>query len=487
MQYLPEKIGVTEEIIEEKPLKVTSVNARWLRQGALRLDGSHYAEEAFQAKRVLEGSSYPIEPLENLTRDIFMLPLKVKIPLAADDSSGAPYLMQSELYYFRPMARKYIFPSRLDEPDKWRLKEGWVIVSQSGNVGIPLYVSRRLESFFVSPNPLRLLCNERILPGYLYAYLSSRIGHPLVVRDKFGGTVDHLLPHHLKALPVPLIPEEQRRQIHDKVVRAYRLRDEANDLLDKAEVLLYEELGLPKFSENEAQYLHPEAKGFSTKVGELRLRLDASYHTPLVRLILEKLKKGKYPLTAIGDPKISKRVFIPPRFKRIYVRQKHGVPFLQGTHIVEMKPYDLKYISQKFTQNLHQWILRAGWVLVTCSGTIGRVTLTPDAWDDWAASQHILRVVPNETESNPGYIAAFLSSPFGYHQVVAGSYGAVVSEITAEHLSQVSIPLPPREVQGKIGNPVLEAYEKKEEANQVEDEAVKMVEDVIRRGATNGQ
>jgi hypothetical protein len=174
-------------------------------------------------------------------------------------------------------------------------------------------------------------------------------------------------------------------------------------------------------------------------------RLDASYFNPAVAHALETLRRSGLVLRPLGD--ITERVFIPPRFKRIYVDADHGIPFLQGSHVVHFQPADIKYLSRTAHKALDRWIIRAGWVLVTCSGTVGRVTIALPDWDGWAASQHILRIIPNENECPSGYLYSFLASPLGQVQLTAQIYGAVVDELTEQQAKSVLVPLPRTERQ----------------------------------------
>ena len=155
---------------------------------------------------------------------------------------------------------------------------------------------------------------------------------------------------------------------------------------------------------------------------------------------------------------VTERIFIPPRFKRVYVEEEHGVPFLQGTHIPQLKATDVKYLSRVAHRRvLGRYIIQPGWVLVTCSGTIGRVAIALRQWAGWAASQHILRVVPEPDSTCPaGYIYAWLASPMGQAQF-NGIYGAVVDEITEDHVKGMLIPVPENETQQNIVNAINEA------------------------------
>ena len=170
------------------------------------------------------------------------------------------------------------------------------------------------------------------------------------------------------------------------------------------------------------------------------LRLDASYYNPAVARALDTLRRSGMRLMPLGA--VTSRVFIPPRFKRIYVRPEYGVPFLQGSHVVHFTPVDLKHLSLRAHKRLERWIIEEGWLLVTCSGTVGRVTICPPEWHRWAASQHILRIVPDENKCPGGYLYSFLASPLGHVQLTAQIYGAVVDELTEEQAKSVMVPLP---------------------------------------------
>ena len=189
-------------------------------------------------------------------------------------------------------------------------------------------------------------------------------------------------------------------------------------------------------------------------------RLDASYFNPAVAQALDTLRHSGMSLAPLGD--ITSRVFIPPRFKRIYVEPEYGVPFLQGSHIVHFQPADVKYLSRTAHKRLERWIIQAGWLLITCSGTVGRVTMCPSEWDGWAASQHILRIVPDKNACPPGYLYSFLASPLGHVQLTAQIYGAVVDELTEDQAKSVLVPLP-------------ETSEQRERVNRIDRDARKAV------------
>lgn len=200
------------------------------------------------------------------------------------------------------------------------------------------------------------------------------------------------------------------------------------------------------------------------------LRLDASFYNPRVAEAISILQRSGLQLASLAS--VTKRIFIPPRFKRIYVDAAHGVPFLQGSHVVHFQPADIKFLSRTAHTRLDRWIIESGWILVTCSGTIGRVAIAPPSWDKWAASQHILRIVPDPESACPaGYICAYLSSELGQAQLTSRIYGAVVDEITEEQAQSVLIPKPSTAVQKRI---VEEIDLAAKEAVLAKDQAVRL-------------
>ncbi|MBI4362705.1 MAG: restriction endonuclease subunit S [Euryarchaeota archaeon] len=314
-----------------------------------------------------------------------------------------------------------------------------------------------------------------------------------MTKDQYGSAIKHLEPHHIEGVPVPLLSDQEQKEVHDEILRAYELLDEANILLDKADELFHEELGLPRFDESLVPYLEPpqephpmcqrpgipHPKAFTLKVSELNQRMDASYHVPVVRSAVALIRKLRYPPARLKQ--LVTDVVVSPRFKRIYVSKEYGVPFLQGSHLPEIRPHDLKYLSKNRQSGIERWIIHRGWVLVTCSGTIGRIGVVSSRREGWAASQHILRIVPDPAKGHPGYIAAFLMTPYGQHQLMAKTYGGVVDEISEDDMKELWIPEASKDIQATIGELVLNAFEMKDEACIIEDAAIRQVEEALQR------
>ena len=221
----------------------------------------------------------------------------------------------------------------------------------------------------------------------------------------------------------------------------------------------------------------------SGQLYQSEMRLDAAHYNEETREAHQQLLSSGLKLEKLGD--VVERVFMPPRFKRVYVDQEHGIPFLQGTHLPHLKPADLKFLSRSVHDDLEPWKIEPSWVLVTRSGTIGRLAIALQQWKGWVASEHIIRIVPaSDGSCPPGYIYSWLSSPLGqaqFHNV----YGAVVDEITANHVESILIPVPQTEEQrtivGQINDSAIQSVEAKQKALELDISAISTVDQLFDR------
>ena len=182
------------------------------------------------------------------------------------------------------------------------------------------------------------------------------------------------------------------------------------------------------------------------------IRLDAGHYNPEFLEACRTLEQSGMRLERLGDVVVE--VILPGRFKRIYVEQDEGLPFLQGSHVVHFQPANLKYLSPSSRRNIDSIVIRAGWLLITRSGTVGRVTLCPKEWDGWAASEHIIRIIPDEGKCPAGYLCSFLASSVGQVQLNANIHGAVVDELTDDQVRNILVPIPTKKEEWDLVNSI---------------------------------
>ncbi len=386
--------------------------------------------------------------------------------------SNLPIYQPSSIVDIKPTPDGYISHLTQVNIDNLRVRKGQILMTCSGTIGKVSLVSNTLDNCIFSHDLLRINCNNDLDIGYIYTYLKSRVGNKILLTNSYGAVITHIEPEHLASVPIPNAPEEIKKKIHDLIMRSYELRDESNELLDKAEQILVEEMKLPPIEE----MLNAEdtVETFNVKLSELNKRADASYHVPVVKAIVKHLKEHAGELTTIGDERISKKIILAGVFKRTYVEEEYGYPFLGGKEITQLNPKTEKYLSKAVHKARYEKELRVSenMILVSDRGTIGTVALVPKHWNNYAVSQNVLKVIPSNNNI-AGYLYVFLNSEYGKLLTCRETYGSVVDMIDNHSLATIEFPLlKDKTKQAQINALALEANDKRYQAYCLEQEAL---------------
>jgi len=203
-------------------------------------------------------------------------------------------------------------------------------------------------------------------------------------------------------------------------------------------------------------------------------RLEASAFNVETRIAVDELRGARLHLRPLTDSQYCTRAHNAFRFKRVFVSSERGVPFLSSSDIIKLRHKPRHYLSRSHTHKLNDLKVDEWDVLISCSGTIGNVSLASPAIKGFALSQHAIRVTAPNPET-AGYVAAFLRSRYGRLQLTHSAYGSVVTHIEPEHLENILVPEVPFPVQLEIGTLMLRAAVERDEANRLIDEAQAML------------
>ena len=477
--------NATKEVqIKDDPLKWCSVSLSDVIARGSRLDASVYDTVAKQDRHNIENGKYPYTQLYGneycpVTNAYYGSRMKRNY-VPASNSKAIGFLGSSEMLDIYPKPVKFMEDT--DRVSDLHVSFGTILLSRSGTIGNLTFVSKTLSKYLVSEHAIRLTCAE--YPGYVYTFLKTKSGQALLHSNIFGAVIQEIEPEHLKNIPIPSAPENLKDEINSLIVRSFELRDESNDLLDKANGLLIKELELPlieEFQQHAVYYLkNAPVDTFSVKLSNLDGRLDGSYHVPVVDAIVDHLKQHAAEVTTVGDSRISDRVVLPIRFKRIYVEEGYGRVLIGGKQIYELDPSNKKYISiAKHKDLIPDLEIHENTVLITRSGTIGKVAIAPRHWEKWVPSDHIIRVFP-ANDDIAGYLYVYLLSDYGHELITRYTYGSVVDEIDDNHVSRIAFPiLKNQDVQNEINSLALEANEKRYQAYKLEQEALKKMDEEV--------
>lgn len=468
--------------VDASSIKWCSVSLSDVVSRGKRLEASVFDVEAKYAYNLITNNKYGCLPVYGknsiVSKAHYGSRLKRNyVPETHENAIG--FIGSAEMLDIYPRPIKFMVDE--DRVKDLHISEGTVLLSRSGTIGNVSFCNKTLSKLLVSEHAMRLECKEH--SGYVYTFLKTKIGKKLICSNIYGAVIQQIEPEHLGSIPIPNAPYEIKERIHNLIVKSHVLRDESNELIDKATSLFINELKLPTINEFEQNKNKNSASinAFSVKLSDMVGRLDASYHLPIVDAIIEHLKNNAAEVTTIGDRRISKQIILAGVFKRTYVEKEYGYPFLGGKEITQLNPKTEKYLSKPIHKKRYEKELKVteNTILVTDRGTIGTTTLVPRHWNGYAVSQNVLKLIP-ANDDIAGYIYIFLNSEWGAELVRRQTYGSVVDMIDNNSLASVEFPLlKDQNIQGQINLLALMANEKRYEAYLLEQEALKIMDEEV--------
>ncbi len=468
-------------ILLPDPLKYTSVLLSEVYSNNIRLEADAYNLEAKAAKNLVEHCKYGYVYLwgENgLVEDAFVCD-RFKRVYVEKSKEAIPFYLPSVIMDVYPKPSKYISDRTNVDIDTLRVKKGMLLMSVSGTVGRCSIVGDYLNDAVFSHDLLRLYGKGPFDTGYIYAFFCTSTGQQLVQNNNYGAVIQHIEPEHLRNIVIPNAPESIKEKIHNLVMESYDLRDQSNSLMDEAEQILFQELRLPPIEELKPKYFDGNVglRNYSIKLSRTDWRLDCSYHSTAYDVLIGILKTSAAKIVPCGSPEISEAIVLPTRFKRTYVGSSFGLKFIGGKQINELNPSSEKYLAHSSLDSELKFVANS--VLITRSGTIGKVALVPQHWENWIGSDHIFRIIPADNDI-AGYLYCWLNTDYAQQLIKRNTFGAVIDEIDAGQLAKIEIPLLKNESKQKeINGKVLKANELRYQAYLKEREAVLIMNEII--------
>lgn len=163
--------------------------------------------------------------------------------LEIDSPNSIKLLNQSDIFHLRKqgkmLARKFVNEDKLVE-------YGEILIAGVGTLGEGetfcnvVFANEELESQLVAGEFIRMKTNEKILPGYLFCWLSTDYGFRFIRKTQTGTKLCRPIQELLKNIPVPILQESQMKSIDLKVkssqtmmYKALCIENQAIDLVEK--------------------------------------------------------------------------------------------------------------------------------------------------------------------------------------------------------------------------------------------------------------
>lgn len=163
-------------------------------------------------------------------------------------------------------------------------------------------------------------------------------------------------------------------------------------------------------------------------------------------------------------------VWQPSRLKGYQVEHGKGLPFLSAGQVFESRPRVRKWLAPAMIPNLDQRYVDASWLLMSCSGEVGRVTAVYQEHLDTVITHDLLRVVPKNA-SDYGWLYAYMKTPTFFAIARSAQYGHMIKHLEPEHVLQMPVAMPGNAIRTKIGHDARQALELRQKSRQFQHRA----------------
>lgn len=214
------------------------------------------------------------------------------------------------------------------------------------------------------------------------------------------------------------------------------------------------------------------------------LRIDAWYWDPaknnLAKKLMDLSNKDIREVTNLGSLVVDGGIFYPGRHKRNYVpKGENSIEFFSGTQILQTRPFDIKYQPKNYRPAAKHFVEK-DWILITRSGTTGRVVMVNEQMEGKMVTEHVIRVICDKKQIDPYYVYAILASDkIGRQLLDKGIYASVVDHISPQFVSTIPIPRLSPEKEKEIADKMRVAEMVRAKANKTMKKEIDNVEHII--------
>ncbi len=453
-------------------MKIIIAKRGWLDDSDLRLDASFHLSEGQLTLTAFKKAKIQTEPLHKVTEKIFYGGRSRRIYVNKPEN-GLPFIKGADIIKSDFSSLKTISKKRTANLNEYFLEEGWTLITRSGTIGNTAYVNKDFIGKAASDDIIRVVPRS-VLPGFLYAFLTSKNGKALLTHGTYGAVIQHIEPEHIENIPIPIFSPQKQKQIHDLIVQAGEFRVNGNKSLrilrKEIEQLIERELNLN---------LIDHKKYASVSLGNIiqfEKRFDAPYYSDLGRKIFERI----IPVDNVSISSVSE-VFHPILFgkKQLKGTSLKGNALFKSSSMMQLKPETDFWLSLKKVESYSKLQVKKGWVLVSRTGTVGNVVRISERQNDIFIDDHMIRIIPKENYS--GLIYIYLSSTYGKELIKFQKYGSVQDVINSDYIGRIPIPkfLTQNALLKRVQEVVEDAHKMIDKANIFEQEAIQLIETEI--------
>lgn len=351
---------------------------------------------------------------------------------------GLIYLRVNSISKYTINKDDLVFVENKKYPGRVQAEEFDVIISRTGTIGKAALVTSDFTNCVLSQHITKLAVKDtsKLLPGYLCAYLNTKLGSKSLISLASGSTRLELNHNDLIKLHIPIISFEKQKRIHNKLVgylnEYYSKINQLSELRQNSDELLQ----LTYQTNNLRQ------KGsFEIELSDLGSSWCPSHHLPELTDNLNKINNN-YNVIKLGEISKIER----GKGTRAAEYFAEGLPFVRTSSLVNfsIEPFTDFYMNPDYKYLLRN--INDGDILYSIEGKIGQVAMLTKEYIV-AFKNHIQKIsltnIPEGygKEEFAGWVFLCLSSNLGL--ILKNKYSLIQSTIPglSNKLKEFIIPI----------------------------------------------
>lgn len=289
------------------------------------------------------------------------------------------------------------------------------------------------------------ITNKDLNPKFLSYFLKSDLYKLYIINCARGTNINNLRFSDLEKLTIPIPPIETQKQIaerldflFDKIDKALKLLNENKEYIKKYRLSILKDAF-------EGKLTHP-SKNWEIKTIE------------------DILSKDKY--------SIKRGPFGSSLRKRFFVKSGIRV-FEQYNPINQDSNWKRYFITQEKFKELEVFKAGAGDLLISCSGTLGKILELPNNVEEGIINQALLKIRLNNKIILNSYFVYLFNSPYMQMIILENTVGSAIKNIAGvSNIKKIKIPIPTIETQKEIVSILDKKFKSMEEIERLNNENI---------------
>lgn len=198
---------------------------------------------------------------------------------------------------------------------------------------------------------------------------------------------------------------------------------------------------------------------FTIQKSEIKdnININPQHYSPKLNAALDSVlafdSKDRWSTTTVGQLEAGIKIYIGPRWNSASIKVDNPIdtsgliPYLTANAALELRRFTIKWLDEKKVnaqqkQCIEKLKVQEGDILISRSGTIGKVTYaTKDLAQNYIVSDDLVRIRVEDPNLR-AYLLAYFTSSTALSLMLLDEYGSVQQHLQPRHIQEMLIPVP---------------------------------------------